>query len=84
MLRAFLQTLTDTTKGDVMGKEAILRLGLTQGAPLSPVLFIVYTNNLTQFCTRPIDSRLKTREIGKADLTLTAHDVVLQATNWGY
>lgn len=55
MLRTCLQTLTVTTKGDILGKEARLRLGLTQGAPLSPILFLLHINDLPQFCPKPTD-----------------------------
>lgn len=49
MLTACLQTLSITTKDDVTEIRMEQRMGLTQGAPLSPVLFLVYINNITRF-----------------------------------
>lgn len=41
MLPVCLQSLTMSTKGYILGKQATIRHVLTQVAPLSPILFLV-------------------------------------------
>lgn len=82
MLKACLQTLTVTTKGDVMGKEAQIILGLTQGAPLSLVLCLIYINDIADHCPRQLETTVTTNSVGKAEITLTADDVVVHAADW--
>lgn len=55
MPTACLRVLTVKTKEDVMGNEAKISLGLTQGAPLSPMLFLVYINDLPACCRRRME-----------------------------
>lgn len=52
MLTACMQVLRVSTKCDVQGTTAEIRLGLTQGAPLSPILFLIYIDDLPRFCRR--------------------------------
>lgn len=53
-------------------------MGLTQSAPKSPILLLIYINNLSQFFPKPLDGGLVVQEMGKADFTMTADDVVIQ------
>lgn len=46
MILARFQKLSLSTKGDVTGTTTFQRLGLTQFAPLSPVLFLKYIDDL--------------------------------------
>lgn len=46
MLAVWIQVLTVKIKGDVLGPEARIILGLIQGAPLSLILFLIYINDL--------------------------------------
>lgn len=43
LLLACLKELTIVTKGDVTGTKAAQKTGLTQTAPLSQILFLIYT-----------------------------------------
>lgn len=52
MLQVCLQPLIVEKKKDVTGTKVILKLGLTQGAPLSPILFVLCINELPSFCPR--------------------------------
>lgn len=83
MLTTFLQALMVTTKGDVTGKVAELRLGSTQGAPLSPILFIIYIDDLPKFCRRNVDYEFQTGCRGSAEISLTADDVIVHTNDWG-
>lgn len=61
-----------------------MRLCLIKEAPLSPFLFLVYINDLLQFCARPSDSRFMIILIVKANLTMTADDLLVHTTSWVY
>lgn len=82
MLTACLQELSITTKVDVTGTVAAQRLGLTQGAPLSPLLFLIYIDDIAKYCHRPVPDAVQNREIGNAEITLTANDVALHTRDW--
>lgn len=71
------------TKGDVLGKEAKLRLGLMQDAPLSPILFLVYISDLHQFCRRQTNFEVLEESLGKAEVKLTVDDVAIHTKDWG-
>lgn len=49
MIAACLQPLTVTTKGDILGTKAVIKLELTQGAPLSAMLFLIYIDDLPEY-----------------------------------
>lgn len=55
-----LQELILSTKGDVTGTTAVQRLGLTQEAPLSPILFLIYIDYLAEFCPKPTTTTVQT------------------------
>lgn len=77
ILPACLQVLKVTTKGDVTGKEASIKLGLTQGTPLSPTLFLVHINDILRFCRRHTEHEVVEKRIGSAEITLTSDDVAI-------
>lgn len=77
MIPACFQTLYVTTKGDVTGKEVGLKLGLKQGSPLSPVLLLVYINDIHRLWKRRTESEMLINQIGNADITFTADDVFI-------
>lgn len=82
ILKAFLQALKITTKGDVTGTKIVQKLVLTQGSPLSLVLFLVYINKITHFCPRPSPSSVITDSIREAGITITADDIALHTRDW--
>lgn len=82
MLTACRQVLRVTTKGDALGKEAYIILGLTQGAPLSSVLFLIYIDDLQNFCRKETDQEVMVDELESAEITLTADDAVIYTTDW--
>lgn len=55
MLTACPQPLEVETKGVVLGNKATLTLALTQGAPLSPISFVIYINDLPSFFPRSVE-----------------------------
>lgn len=77
MLSAYLQPLLISTKGDILGKTAELRLGLIQGAQPSPTLFLIYINDIHEYYPRTTETGVLLDEMGNADLTLTADDVTI-------
>lgn len=83
MITACLQTLKVTTKGDVCGTKAEIRLVLPQGAPISAILFLIYINDLKSYCPRAEDRSIKQQEVGKEEIILTADDFILYTSSWG-
>lgn len=83
MFSACLQVLRVSSKGDVLGETAEIRLGLPQGTPLSPVLLIIYINDLPLYCRRWVDYGVQTHSRGRAEISLTADDVILHTDDWG-
>lgn len=82
MLNAFLQPLKVRTKEDVLRKEMTQLLGLTEGSPLSPILFLVYINDIYDSGGEDDDFRVEIDILGRAYLTLTADDVIIHAASW--
>lgn len=82
MLQACLQQLKVSTKGDIMGNEAVRKLGLKEGAPLSTTLLLVYINDIYDFCPRKSNKEVITNQIGKAEMKLAADDVIFHTNNW--
>lgn len=82
MVRACLQPLVVETKGEVLGTIATLKLGLTQGVLLSPILFLIYINYLTSFCPRGAKEKVSTNYLERAKITMTADDVAFQTHTW--
>lgn len=78
---ACLQQLSISTKEDVTGTTAVQRLGLTEGAPLSPILFLEYIDDISQYCHRPAPSPVQEWNISGTEITLTADDVTLHTKN---
>lgn len=83
IIPACLQEIMVEWKGNVTRKRATLRLSLTQGPPLSSVLFLIYINDMTEFCPRPVSFEAQEDTLGGAEVTLMADDVVLHAKGWG-
>lgn len=69
------------SKGGVTGKTTTLRLGLTQGVPLS-ALFPIYINDINEFCPRSISFEAQEDTLRGEEITLTAYDVVLHKKGW--
>lgn len=82
MLTAYLQVLPVSTKVHITGKVANIRLVLTQGAPLSSTLFLIYTNYLADYCQRRTDLDVVIEGIGHAEVTLTADYIVVHTEDW--
>lgn len=82
MLRACLQPLTVSTKGDTVNTERIQRLGITKGAPLSTIIFLIYIDDIGSCGTRPLDDVVNTENLGNAEMTLTADDVIIHRREW--
>lgn len=59
VLRACLQPLRISTKGDVLNTTVIQRLGLTLGAPLSTIIFLMYIEDLGDNGTRAMEKDVK-------------------------
>lgn len=66
MLKAFLQSLTVSTKGDTLSTEAIQRSGLIQGVTLSTILFLLYIDYIWSYGTMPLDELVDTKDLGNA------------------
>lgn len=82
MLPVCMQPLTVSRKCDVLEKKVVLRLGLAQVVPLSPILFFVYSNDLQKCSDRIVGNETTQSELGKDEVTLTADDVVLHTNDW--
>lgn len=83
MIDACLQVLIVSTKGGVLEREAYLRLGLTKGAPLSPILFVEYIEDIPYFRRRHTTRAVLTSAPGEAEISMTADDVVIHTKDWG-
>lgn len=84
MLKACIQALTVTKKGDTRGTEAEVRLGLTQGAILSPSFFVVYVDDLgrqNEAETANDLQEVQTYNLGKAEISLTEDDVIIHTSS---
>lgn len=82
MLTACLQDLKVITKEDETGNQEKIRLGLTKGTPLSPILFPVYINDLRAFCRRRMQKEVVAKKVGKAEVIMTADNVHLHTSSW--
>lgn len=82
MIATYLQLQVVTTKGDVLGTRATIRLGLPQRSPLPPILFLIYIDYILQYCPR-IESRAVGEQVRKDEITLTADAVIRQTRSWG-
>lgn len=82
MITTCLQVLTITTKGDVLGAEAQIRLGITQAAPLSPILFLIYLNGLHEYCPRKTYQEVIYGKIRTMEITLTADNAMIHTKGW--
>lgn len=82
VLRACLQPFMVSTKGDVLRKEMKQRLGLTQGSPLSPLLFLDYINDIYENGREGEDMKVEIDRLGRIGLILTADDVTIHSETW--
>lgn len=58
-------------------------LGLTQGAPPSSVLFLLYINDIVDFCPKRTMATVQTEEMEIGDeITLTVDDVLIHTRGW--
>lgn len=80
MIQACLQALNVTKKRDVMGKEVTVKLSLTQGSPLSALLFLIYINDISH--RRKTDRAVVQNRMGDAEISLTADVVIVNTENW--
>lgn len=74
MLTAFLQ--------DVQGTTAEIRLGLTQGTALSPILFLVYIDDILRLFRMETCYKVQINELGGTEVSMTAEDVIIHAKEW--
>lgn len=49
---------------------------------MSPILFVIYIDDLRQYCERTEDNEVQTDGVGKAEILLTADDVILHKRKW--
>lgn len=82
MLRAFLQPLGTLRKGVATNSEASQSLGLTQGAHLSTILFIIYTDDLDVHGKRYVGEEVQVGSLGNAEISLTAGDGIIFTRKW--
>lgn len=61
MLPACLQELTITTKADMTVTKTFQRLILRKGAPLSPILFLIYIDDIVKYFHRSVPEDVKPR-----------------------
>lgn len=62
--------------------NAVQRLVLTQEAPLSPILFLIYINDIVNFCHRSTTETVLVESIGESEITMTADDILRQSKEW--
>lgn len=82
MIPVCLQIINVTTKGDVTGKELALKLGPTKGSPLSPVLFLIYINDIYNICRRKTEEEVIENSLGNAEITLWPDYVAKNTEHW--
>lgn len=75
-------TISSDKKRNILGKGAIIRLGLMQGAPISQILFIIYTDDLSKYGSRTLERKVQVSTFRDAALSLTADDVSLHTRNF--
>lgn len=83
MICSFLQPLKVKKNGYVLEKTATLRLGQTQGYPISPILLIVYINHLHKFGDLREHLMVQTKAISEANFSLTADDMIIHTNSAG-
>lgn len=72
MLTACLQPLTVTT-----GTKGKVRPYLTQCEPLSPILFLLYIDEIGYICREPTEREVQASEIGRSEFSLTAKKIII-------